>query len=78
MQVGRLSEAIAAFGRSLEACRQSEDWRHVGDTLHHLAVAHAADDRPALARTTWLQAAEAYDRAGAPAEAAAARDDAGQ
>ena len=38
-----------------------------------LADTHVSTDHPTQARTTWLRAAEAYDRANAPAEAADSR-----
>ncbi|MEU3998834.1 tetratricopeptide repeat protein [Streptomyces fungicidicus] len=66
---GRVEEAIEAYGKDLEICREFEDWYGAGQTLHNLAVAHEAAHRPTEARTAWFQAADAYTRANAPAEA---------
>ncbi|WP_246204090.1 tetratricopeptide repeat protein [Streptomyces tailanensis] len=70
---GRMAEGIEAHGRSLEIYREFEDWYRAGGTLHNLALAHKHTHRPAEARAHYLQAADAYTRANAPAEAARAR-----
>ncbi|MDF3143879.1 MULTISPECIES: tetratricopeptide repeat protein [unclassified Streptomyces] len=75
-QVGRTEEAIKAYGKSLEIYQELDDWYGVGRTLSHLAMAHKANGHPTRARTTYLQAADAYTRANAPTEAAEARADA--
>ncbi|GHE42865.1 tetratricopeptide repeat protein [Streptomyces capitiformicae] len=70
---GRTEEAIEAHGRALEIYQQFEDWYRAGTTLQNLAFAHKDAHRPAEARAHYLQAADAYTRANAPTEAAAAR-----
>ncbi|MFJ8534817.1 ATP-binding protein [Streptomyces sp. NPDC093591] len=72
-EAGRVKEAIEAYGQALEVCREFEDWYGAGQALQNLALAHEYADRPADARTHWLQAADAFTRAGAPAEATKAR-----
>ncbi|MGW7205446.1 tetratricopeptide repeat protein [Streptomyces sp. NPDC054837] len=72
-RAGRVEEAIEAYAKDLEVCREFEDWYGVGDTLYNLALAHKHIDRHAEARTYYLQAADAYTQANAPAEAADAR-----
>ncbi|MFB9464789.1 tetratricopeptide repeat protein [Streptomyces cinereospinus] len=72
-ETGRTDEAIEAFGKDLEICHAFEDWYGAGQTLVNLALVHARTHRPAEARTYYLDAADAYARAAAPAEAAAAR-----
>ncbi|WP_406482996.1 tetratricopeptide repeat protein [Streptomyces sp. NBC_01615] len=69
----RTGEAIEAYGKALETYEEFEDWYRAGQTLGNLALAHEAAHRPAEARTHWLQAADAYIRVDAPAEAAQAR-----
>ncbi|MFF5256646.1 tetratricopeptide repeat protein [Streptomyces leeuwenhoekii] len=72
-EAGRVEEAIEAFGTALEICREFQDWYRAGQILKNLALAHEVADRAADARACWLQAADAYTRANAPAEAARAR-----
>jgi len=72
-KAGRTEEAIEAYGKDLEICSEFEDWYGTGDTLYNLAIAHKDLDHPAEARTCFLQAANAYTHANAPAEAANAR-----
>ncbi len=72
-KAGRVEEAIEAYGKDLEVCREFEDWYGAGQTLENLALTHEDADRPADARTHYLQAADAYTRANAPTEAARAR-----
>jgi tetratricopeptide (TPR) repeat protein len=70
---GRLTEAIDAFGNALVRHREFGDWYREGTVLWNLARAHEITDQPAEARTAWLAAAEAFARADAPDEAAAAQ-----
>ncbi|WNZ08612.1 tetratricopeptide repeat protein [Streptomyces sp. 11x1] len=70
---GRAEEAIKAFDRGLEICRELEDWYGVGQSLGNLALAHQDAHRPAQARALYLQAADSFTRANAPTEAAQAR-----
>ncbi|MFF9621321.1 tetratricopeptide repeat protein [Streptomyces griseosporeus] len=70
---GRVDESIEAYGKALPIHREFEDWYRTGQTLNGLALAHKAADRPANARTYWLQAAEAFIRANAPTEATRVR-----
>ncbi|MEU1407067.1 tetratricopeptide repeat protein [Streptomyces sp. NPDC005728] len=72
-KVGRLEEAVEAYGKSLENRQEFEDWYGEGLTLENLARAYEYAHRPAEARTAFLQSADAYTRANAPAEAAQAR-----
>jgi tetratricopeptide (TPR) repeat protein len=72
-EAGRIEKAIEAFGKALEVFREFEDWYGEGQTLGNLALAHEHADHPADARAYWLQAADAYTRANAPAEAAETR-----
>jgi tetratricopeptide (TPR) repeat protein len=75
---GRVAEAIDAYRTALELYAEFDNWYETGRTLHNLARAHQAVGDPAAARTAWLQAADAYTRANAPTEAAAARRSAQQ
>ncbi|KKD02013.1 tetratricopeptide repeat protein, partial [Streptomyces sp. WM6386] len=70
---GRAEEAIEAYDKGVEICREFGDWYGAGATLGNLARAHEAAHRPADARAAHLQAADAYAQANAPTEAAAAR-----
>ena len=72
-EAGWVEEAIEAYGKGLEVCREFEDWYRAGQSLQNLAVAHEDADRLTDARAHWLQAADAFTRANAPAEAAQAR-----
>ncbi|GGV83756.1 tetratricopeptide repeat protein [Streptomyces griseoloalbus] len=72
-EAGRVEEAVEAYGKDLEICREFEDWYGEGQTLHNLARVHEDARRPAEARAAYLQAADAYTRANAPAEAVQAR-----
>ncbi|WP_234444635.1 tetratricopeptide repeat protein [Streptomyces sp. NRRL F-525] len=73
---GRVEKAIEAYEKALEGYREFDDWYRAGQTLSNLARAHQQAARPAEARTHYLQAADAYTRANAPAEAAEAQSDA--
>jgi tetratricopeptide (TPR) repeat protein len=70
---GRAEEAVKGYGRALEVYREFEDWYRTGWVLHNLALVHAGASRPADARDCWLQAAEAFTRAGDIPEADQAR-----
>ncbi|MFJ8083842.1 ATP-binding protein [Streptomyces sp. NPDC096205] len=72
-EAGRTREAIEAFGHALKTFQQFEDWHRAGHSLIGLAVIHEHADRPAQARTFWLQAVDAYTRANAVAEVARAQ-----
>ena len=72
-EAGRVGEAIEAHGRDLEICREFEDWYGIGQTLTNLGRAHKHADRPADARAHYLEAADAFTRANAPADAAQVR-----
>ncbi|MEU3663170.1 tetratricopeptide repeat protein [Streptomyces sp. NPDC032940] len=72
-EAGQVEEAVEAYGRDLEICREFEDWYGAGQTLDNLALAHELADHPDDAAAAWLQAAEAFTRANAPARAAQAR-----
>ncbi|MEU6378450.1 tetratricopeptide repeat protein [Streptomyces sp. NPDC046909] len=72
-KAGRTDEAIEAYGKSLEIFREFEAWHRAGHTLFNLALAHEGMDSPDEARAYYLQAADAYTRANAPADAADAR-----
>ncbi|MDX2547022.1 tetratricopeptide repeat protein [Streptomyces sp. WI04-05B] len=72
-EAGRVAEAIGGYGRALEVYREFEDWHNTGQVLHNLARAHEAAGRAAEARVCWLQAADAFTRAGDTAEADRAR-----
>ncbi|MEU6195737.1 tetratricopeptide repeat protein [Streptomyces sp. NPDC047061] len=72
-KAGRAEEAIEAYAEALKGHQESEDWYGAGQTLQNLAFAHETAQRPTDARTYWLQAADAYTRANAPAKAAQAR-----
>ncbi|WP_369035648.1 ATP-binding protein [Streptomyces adonidis] len=66
---GRVAEAVEGYSRALEVYREFEDWYWMGQVLHSLARVHASSDRPAEARAYLRQAADAYTRADAHAEA---------
>ncbi|MEU6669907.1 tetratricopeptide repeat protein [Streptomyces sp. NPDC046727] len=68
---GRTAEAIEAYGNALELEREFENWYDAGLTLSNLARVHANAGAPDRARAAFLEAAAAYTRARAPAEAAA-------
>ncbi|MEU9639669.1 tetratricopeptide repeat protein [Streptomyces tendae] len=68
--------AIEAYGKSLAIYREFESWYGEGQTLTNLALLHKAAHHTAKAHAAWLQAADAYNRANAPAEAAQARSSA--
>ncbi|MEV0174832.1 tetratricopeptide repeat protein [Streptomyces sp. NPDC050803] len=70
---GRMEEAVEAYRKALETHREFEDWYATGATLFNLALNHKLTHRTAEARTLFLQAADAYARANAPAEADDAR-----
>ncbi|MDO0911662.1 tetratricopeptide repeat protein [Streptomyces sp. DT2A-34] len=72
-EAGRTQEAIEALTTSLGICREFEDWYHTGFVLEHLAWIHEHTDVPAQARIAFVQAADAYGRAGAPDDAARCR-----
>ncbi|MDC0771085.1 tetratricopeptide repeat protein [Streptomyces sp. HD] len=73
-EANRAQEAIEAYGKALAACREFEDWYGAGMTLSSLAlVTHEGAHRPTEARAYYLQAADAYTMANAPAEAADAQ-----
>ncbi|MDO0911661.1 tetratricopeptide repeat protein [Streptomyces sp. DT2A-34] len=72
-KAGRVEEAIQAYGKHLEICREFEDRYGTGRALANLARAWEAADNLPHARANWLQAAHAYTRAEASAEAAHAR-----
>ncbi|GHE09822.1 hypothetical protein GCM10010339_63430 [Streptomyces alanosinicus] len=68
-KAGRAQEAIEAHGTSLAIFQELEAWYSEGMTLYNLAIAHEAACHPAEARTFYLQSADAFTRANAPAEA---------
>ncbi|MFF1676657.1 tetratricopeptide repeat protein [Streptomyces sp. NPDC058256] len=72
-EAGRVAEAIEGYGKALEVYREFEDWYRTGQVLHNLALVHESAGRPAEARACWLQAADAFTRAGDTAEADQAR-----
>ncbi|CCK27358.1 AfsR family transcriptional regulator [Streptomyces davaonensis JCM 4913] len=72
-RAGRTDEAIEAYGQDLAICAEFEDWYGAGHTLYNLGLAHQRADRPSEARAHYLQAADAYTRANAPADAAEAQ-----
>jgi tetratricopeptide (TPR) repeat protein len=69
-KAGRMDEAIEAYAKDVDICREFEDWYGAGHTLYNLALAHEDTDHPAEARAYYLQAAEAFARAGATDRAA--------
>ncbi|MFD7462317.1 MULTISPECIES: tetratricopeptide repeat protein [unclassified Streptomyces] len=70
---GRVEEAMDAYGKDLDVCREFEDWYGAGRALQNLALAHRGAHRLAEARTHYVQAADVFIRANAPAEADQAR-----
>ncbi|MFD8725777.1 tetratricopeptide repeat protein [Streptomyces sp. NPDC059629] len=76
-EAGRIAEGIDACSNALKIFLEFEDWYRVGQTLHNLAFAHQFSQSLAEARTYYLQAADAYTRADAPAEATQVRTYAG-
>ena len=70
---GRADEAAEAYRKASVIFLEFEDWYRAGQALYHLAVTHKQANRPGKARTHYLQAADAFTRANAPAEAAGAR-----
>ncbi|MGW7546351.1 tetratricopeptide repeat protein [Streptomyces sp. NPDC054770] len=72
-EVGRPAEEIDAHSKALEIFLEFEDWYRVGQTLHNLALTHQVAHSLAEARTYYLQAADAYTRADAAAEATEVR-----
>jgi tetratricopeptide (TPR) repeat protein len=72
-RTGRAAAAIQAYGRCLEISREFEDHYVAGQTLENLALAHKSAHNPTEAHTLYLQAAEAFTKAGAAKEAAQAQ-----
>ncbi|MEU1407064.1 tetratricopeptide repeat protein [Streptomyces sp. NPDC005728] len=70
---GKPREAVGACLEGLAICEEFEDWHGAGQTLSALALVHDTTGDPARARTHWLRAAEAYERAGSARDAAQAR-----
>ncbi|MET7319888.1 tetratricopeptide repeat protein [Streptomyces sp. NPDC005549] len=73
---GRTEEAIDAYGEALAIRWEFEDWYVAASTLVKLALTYGSTHRSADARACWLQAADALNRADAPALAARARSEA--
>ncbi|MFD3590201.1 tetratricopeptide repeat protein [Streptomyces sp. NPDC058683] len=71
-KAGRVEESVEAHAEALRGHEEFEDWYRAGQDLHNLAIAHEIAQRPADARAHYLQAAEAFTRANAPAKAAQA------
>ncbi|MYW14195.1 tetratricopeptide repeat protein [Streptomyces sp. SID2955] len=71
--LNRTRAAIQAYRKDLEICREFDDWYGAGQTLGALALASAYEHRLGEARSYYLQSADAYTRAAAPADAAEAR-----
>ncbi|WP_262928513.1 tetratricopeptide repeat protein [Streptomyces sp. TRM68416] len=72
-EAGRVEEAVEAYGTSLEICRECEHWYGAGQALYNLADLHETVGRPAEARAAYLEAADAYTLANAPADTTGAR-----
>lgn len=72
-EAGQVAEAAEKYGNALEVLGDFEDWYWTGQVLRNLARLHSSAGRPAEARACWLQAADAYTRANATAEADQAR-----
>ncbi|MFE2061879.1 ATP-binding protein [Streptomyces sp. NPDC059467] len=70
LEAGRTGEAAEAYTVALKVFREFEDWYRAGQALYNLAVVHQTAHRLVEARTFYLQAAEDFIRANAPAEAA--------
>ncbi|MFE1314066.1 tetratricopeptide repeat protein [Streptomyces sp. NPDC058755] len=70
---GKPGEAVAACLNGLEICEEFEDWHGAGQAHHALALVHDTTGEPLRARTHWLRAADAYERAGSTRDAAHAR-----
>ncbi|MFJ3797428.1 tetratricopeptide repeat protein [Streptomyces sp. NPDC090088] len=77
-EAGLVQKAVEAYGEALAMCQESGDWYGAGQTLGNLGRAHTALQAEAAARSAFLQAAEAFTRAKAPAEAAQARTQASE
>ncbi|WP_443080921.1 tetratricopeptide repeat protein [Streptomyces sp. PTD9-10] len=65
----QMAEAIAAFEVSLRIKREFGHWYEIGKTANNLAIAYKSAGLLAQARTHYLEAADAYAQADAPAEA---------
>ncbi|MFJ4524767.1 tetratricopeptide repeat protein [Streptomyces sp. NPDC088810] len=72
-ETGRVEEAIGAYNKSLGILREFEDSFNEGRALENMGLVHQVGHRSTEACTAYLQAADAYTRANAPAEAARAR-----
>ncbi|MFF5537102.1 tetratricopeptide repeat protein [Streptomyces cinerochromogenes] len=70
---GRTWAALDACLNALDICETYEDRHGEGQTLYALGLIHETAGEPARARSYWLRAAEAYDRAGSARDAAYAR-----
>ncbi|MEI5614904.1 tetratricopeptide repeat protein [Streptomyces brasiliscabiei] len=75
---GRPEEQAEAYGRALEVFEEFEDWYRVGMIMYNLAIVHRTSRRPVEAHAYYLQAADAYTRGNAPAEATQARTQAAE
>jgi tetratricopeptide (TPR) repeat protein len=71
-RAGRNREAVDAFNAALLLHQELDDWYETGSVLHNLALLHDVTGDPAAARGYWVRAAEAFERAHAPTEAAEA------
>ena len=72
IDAGRTEEAIESFESAREIFRELGDWYWTGQVLYNLALCHEAHQHSTEAVACWVQASEAYTRAGAVKEAAEA------
>ncbi|MFJ4325134.1 tetratricopeptide repeat protein [Streptomyces tricolor] len=72
-ELGQTDSATEAYGKALAIRKEFEDWYGVAQTLENLGIEYEETHRPAEARAHYLQAADAYAGANAPAEAARVR-----
>lgn len=72
-KASRREQAIVAYERAIDILRESEDWYKAGLALTNFARVLGSVADSAVLRFLRLQAADAFTRANAPAEAAEAR-----
>ncbi|MFJ9819423.1 tetratricopeptide repeat protein [Streptomyces sp. NPDC101151] len=72
-RTGRATDAMDLYGNASTMLRNTEDWYRTGQTLRNLALAQQDALQWDEARATYLEAAGAFTRADAPAEAAEAQ-----
>ncbi|KUM67936.1 ATP-binding protein [Streptomyces curacoi] len=72
-ELGHTGAALKAFRRAIALLVKADDWYRAAGTHTNIARLLSRTGRPGEAQAAWSAAADAYERADAPAEAAEAR-----